>query len=72
MWLGNGGNWFFGDPPLGWNRYAQLIKGGLAIEVPKFGEFTMRSNAVLGRKLNPSPPVVGLVEWQGASLLVAA
>jgi hypothetical protein len=29
QWLANGAVWFFGNPPLGWNPYLQLIKGNL-------------------------------------------
>jgi hypothetical protein len=29
QWLGNGAAWFFGNPPLGWNPYLQLMVGGL-------------------------------------------
>jgi hypothetical protein len=29
MWLGSGANWFFGNPPAGWNWVLQLYEAGL-------------------------------------------
>jgi len=29
QWLANGAGWFFGNPPVGWNPYMQLILGQL-------------------------------------------
>ena len=34
QWLANGAGWFFGNPPIGWNPYMQLLKGQLRFEVP--------------------------------------
>ena len=29
QWLENGARWFYGNPPLGWNPYLQLMVGRL-------------------------------------------
>lgn len=49
MWIANGANWFFGNPPLGWNPYLQLIKGNLVttdLLVPKVVMTTANLNTV--------------------------
>jgi hypothetical protein len=35
MWVGTGAHWFFGNPPLHWNPYVQLIEGGGGAAVPR-------------------------------------
>src|SRR5271156_5824160 len=36
QWLGNGAIWFFGNPPLNWNPYLQIVRGGHPEAVPMF------------------------------------
>lgn len=33
-WIANGANWFFNNPPSGWNPWNQLIVGELAADIP--------------------------------------
>lgn len=44
-WIAQGARWFFGQAPMGWNPYLQLIVAGLAGDVPKFSSaLTIRSD----------------------------
>jgi hypothetical protein len=33
-WINNGTKWFYEDPPVGWNPWAQLVEGGRPDLVP--------------------------------------
>jgi len=47
MWIGNRAPWFFGNPPEHWNPWTQLIRAGLASEVPReFRAVSFQSNSV--------------------------
>jgi hypothetical protein len=46
-WIRCGARWFFGNPPLGWNPWMQLIQAGLVMSVPSFHtEFRSQSEAI--------------------------
>jgi hypothetical protein len=34
MWVENGANWFFGEPPAHWNPWMQLIDAGFGEYIP--------------------------------------
>ena len=34
QWIANGRHWFYGNPPMGWNPWLQLIEGGQLDLVP--------------------------------------
>jgi len=33
-WIANGAPWFFGNAPVGWNPWMQLISAGYGFEIP--------------------------------------
>lgn len=46
IWIANGANWFFGNPPESWNPWVQLINAGLAAWLPlRFRSLTAQSAA---------------------------
>ena len=46
-WIRCGARWFFGNPPLGWNPWMQLIHAGLVMSVPWFHtDFRSQSEAI--------------------------
>lgn len=47
MWIDNRAPWFFGNPPEHWNPWTQLIRAGLASDVPKeFRAVSFKSSSV--------------------------
>lgn len=56
-WIVNGGPWFFGSPPQGWNPWVQLIEGHYEYELP----FRVEVKRTIGTGFKKEPERVGYV-----------
>ena len=43
-----GARWFFGNPPVHWNPWLQLIMARLQSDIPKWGNITVGSRVDVG------------------------
>jgi hypothetical protein len=49
MWIGSGAQWFFGNPPINWNPWTQLMEGGLMGAIP----FNVLLRSEVNTKIHP-------------------
>jgi hypothetical protein len=54
QWLAGGAAWFFGNPPVGWNPYWQLLTGHLPFQLPPLSLSVASESTVVGSVRSPN------------------